>query len=44
MQDELEALFGRRVDLVSRRGIEHSRNHIRRKSILGSAEVVYAVS
>jgi len=44
MQDELEALFGRKVDLVSRRGIERSRNYIRRKSILGSAEVVYAVS
>jgi predicted nucleotidyltransferase len=44
IQDELEALFGRKVDLVSRRGIERSRNYIRRKSILGSAEVVYAVS
>ncbi len=44
MQDELEALFGRKVDLVSRRGIERSRNYIRRQSILGSAEVVYAAS
>ena len=44
MQDELEALFGLKVDLVSRRGIEHSRNHIRRKFILSSAEVVYAAS
>ncbi len=44
MQDELEAVFGRKVDLVSRRGIEHSRNYIRRKAILSSAEVIYVAS
>jgi len=42
MQDELEALFGRRVDLISRKGVEHSRNPIRKKAILESARVVYA--
>lgn len=42
MQDELSAIFGRKVDLVNRRGIEMSRNAIRRKSILGSAEVIHA--
>ena len=42
MQDELEAIFGRRVDLVSKEGIEQSRNWIRKKEILGSARVVYA--
>jgi len=42
MQEELEAIFGREVDLVSRRGIEHSRNPVRREAILSSAEVVYA--
>lgn len=42
MQDELKALLGRDVDLVSRRGIEGSRNYLRRKAILDSAEVVYA--
>jgi len=42
MQDELKNIFGREVDLVSRRGIERSRNYIRRKAILNSAEVVYA--
>lgn len=31
MQDELKAIFVRNVDLVSRRGIERSRNPIRRK-------------
>jgi hypothetical protein len=42
MEDELERLFGREVDLVSRRGVEQSRNYLRRKAILNAAEVVYA--
>ena len=42
MQDELKNTFGREVDFVSRRGIERSRNTIRREAILSSAEVVYA--
>lgn len=42
MQDELEEMFGRKVDLVSRRGIEQSANYIRRRAILESAEVLYA--
>lgn len=41
MQDELKAILGRTVDLVSRRGIERSQNYIRRKAILSSAEVIY---
>ena len=41
MQDELEVIFGRKVDLVSRRGIEKSRNELRRKAILESAEIFY---
>ena len=41
MEEELEVMFGRRVDLVSRRGIESSRNYLRRKAILESAEVIY---
>ncbi len=44
MQDELSDLLGRRVDLVSRKGIERSRNYIRRKEILDSAEVVYGAA
>lgn len=44
MQDELAATLGRKVDLVSRRGIERSRNPFRRKAILESAEVVYAAA
>ena len=41
MQRELEKMFGRSVDLVSRRGIEASRNYIRRKAILDSVRVIY---
>jgi predicted nucleotidyltransferase len=41
MEDELTAMIGRKVDLVSRRAVEQSENWIRRKAILGSAESVY---
>ena len=44
MKDELEAIFGRNVDLVSKEGIQQSRNWIRKKEILGSARVVYGAS
>ena len=44
MQEELEGLLGRKVDLVSRRGIERSRNLLRRDAILRSAEVFYAAA
>lgn len=42
MKQELETLLGRTVDLVSRRGVEASRNPYRRRAILDSARVVYA--
>jgi len=42
MEQELEALLGRKVDLLSRRSVERSRNWLRRKEILDTAEVVYA--
>jgi predicted nucleotidyltransferase len=44
MQDELESMFGRKVDLLSKRGIERSRNYLRRKAILNSAQIIYAAS
>jgi hypothetical protein len=44
MQEELKEIVGRSVDLVSRRGIERSRNVIRKKAILDSAEVYYAAA
>jgi predicted nucleotidyltransferase len=37
MEEELEALLGRDVDLLSRRAVERSQNWIRRQSILDSA-------
>jgi len=40
MKEELEDIFGRKVDLVTRRAIESSRNYMRRKAILSSAEVI----
>ena len=44
MQDELSLLFGRKVDLVSRRGIERSQNYRRRQAILESAMPIYVAS
>ena len=41
MQEELQGILGRPVDLISRRAVEKSRNYLRRKAILESAEVVY---
>ena len=41
IQRELEEVFGRQVDLISRRAVEQSRNPFRRKAILESARVVY---
>ena len=41
MEEELRALFGRRVDLLERRTVEQSDNYIRRRQILGSAEPIY---
>lgn len=42
MAAELSELFGRRVDVLTRRSVERSPNYIRRKEILDSAEVIYA--
>jgi predicted nucleotidyltransferase len=41
LQDALEALLGRRVDLVERRAVEANRNHIRKARILAEAQPVY---
>lgn len=41
MEDELAKIFGRKVDLVTRWAVEHSKNWIRREAILRSAEVIY---
>jgi uncharacterized protein len=41
MEDELKILCQRDIDLVTRKGIETSRNYLRRKAILSSAQVIY---
>ena len=41
MEEELSALLGRKVDLVSGRVIELSSNWMRRKTILETAEPFY---
>ncbi len=41
MQEELEAIFQRPVDLVEREGLKASHNWIRRAAILRSAEPMY---
>ena len=42
MQDELSATLGRKADLIERTAVEQSPNYIRRRSILQSAETIYA--
>jgi len=42
MKAELEQIFGREVDLLTKRGVEQSKNHIRRDSILNGAKLTYA--
>jgi uncharacterized protein len=41
MEEELSAILGRKVDIVSRRAIERSDNWIRREAILSTAEPIY---
>lgn len=41
MQDELQAIFGRPVDLIEKKAVEESPNYIRRHEILESAQVIY---
>lgn len=42
MRAELSGIFGRAVDLLSRRAVEASRNPTRRRAILDSARTIYA--
>ncbi|MDB9313465.1 nucleotidyltransferase domain-containing protein [Spirulina sp. CS-785/01] len=42
MKDELQELFGRPVDLVSKTALEHDPNYIRRHNILNSSRIIYA--
>lgn len=42
MKRELEAIVGRKVDLIERVAIECSHNGLRRQEILGTAQTFYA--
>jgi uncharacterized protein len=42
MKQELKELFGREVDLVTRRALEQSRNALLRSEILGTVKVLYS--
>jgi len=42
IKEEFEKLFGRSVDLISRRAIERSRNEFRKKAILAKTKIIYA--
>lgn len=42
MKMELSELLGRDVDLLTRRSVERSRNPLRRREILGTAQTVFA--
>ena len=39
---DLEAIFGRRVDMIDRRAVERSENYIRRHEVLRTARVIHA--
>jgi predicted nucleotidyltransferase len=41
MREELQGIFQRPVDLLTRRAVERSQNWIRREAILNHAEMIY---
>ncbi len=41
MQQELQSLFGRNVDLISRRALDYSQNRILQAEILSTVKVIY---
>jgi predicted nucleotidyltransferase len=41
MEEELQVIVGRKVDLVERKAVERSENYIRRKSILSHLQPLY---
>jgi len=42
MEEELERIFDRKIDLLTRKSVEKSRNYIRKKAILSTMERIYA--
>ena len=41
MEIDLKTIFNRKVDLITRQGIENSLNYLRRQEILSSAQIIY---
>lgn len=41
MKDELEAIFGKKVDFLEKKVVEKSKNSYRREAILNAHEVIY---
>jgi len=41
MQQELEEIIGRKVDLMTKKSVEQSRNPLRRRAILENAHAIY---
>lgn len=44
MEQELERIFGRDVDLVTKRAVEGSHNWLRRQEILSTARIIFPES
>ena len=42
IQNELENIFDRKVDVITKKGLESSRNMLRKKTIIDEARVFYA--
>jgi len=42
MRQELQALLGRNVDLISKRALERSENWLRRREILSTAKAFFS--
>lgn len=42
IKEEFEKLFGRPVDLISRKAIENSRNIYKKRAILEHSKIIYA--
>ena len=42
MKQDLEQIFRRKVDFMTKKSIEQSENWIRRQEILGTARLIYA--
>lgn len=44
LKDELEKMLGRSVDIITKRGLDRSKNLIRKKSIINSSKLIVTKS